>query len=379
MSRPAVARAPVGPVPAGAGAPWAEVLRSLPRAVFLPDLIWPYHPDGTGPVAAVRRADEPERWWAAADADVPVVTQWDDGVHAGASPGRVPTSSASAPSLVAAMLAALDAEPGMRVLEVGTGTGWNAALLAHRLGAGHVTSVEVDERVAARARRALRRTGLGVRVVTGDGLLGAPGRGPFDRVVATCGIRSVPPAWLAQVRPGGVILAPWGTPYSSLDALVRLTVRADGTADGRFLALVEFMKARAQRSALPDYPRDLPVTDTTTAAWPPPGPWHPFPFLAGLRMQRAAHAVETHPDGHTQWLYDLAGDGWTAVVRRNATGPGAVVRRAGRRRLWDELLAVHDWWRAAGRPGVERFGLTVARDGMATAWLDAPGHGLAPG
>ncbi|ARQ70501.1 hypothetical protein [Streptomyces marincola] len=82
MSRPAAARAPAGPVPAGACAPWAVALRSVPRALLLPDPVRPYRPDGTGPVAAVRRAEEPERRRAAADADVPVVTQWgDDAQH----------------------------------------------------------------------------------------------------------------------------------------------------------------------------------------------------------------------------------------------------------------------------------------------------------
>jgi protein-L-isoaspartate O-methyltransferase len=75
--------------------------------------------------------------------------------------------------VVAEMLAALEAEPGMRVLEVGTGTGYNAALLAHRLGIGNVVSVEVDPVVAEHARQALAAAGFsGVTVVTGDGAEG---------------------------------------------------------------------------------------------------------------------------------------------------------------------------------------------------------------
>ena len=73
--------------------------------------------------------------------------------------GRYVTSSASQPNVVALMLKALDAQPGMRVLEIGTGTGYNAALLAHRLGAPHVTSVEIHPDLADHARRALMSTG----------------------------------------------------------------------------------------------------------------------------------------------------------------------------------------------------------------------------
>ncbi len=89
--------------------------------------------------------------------------------------GSMPTSSASSPVIVAVMLAALDARQGHRVWEVGTGTGYNAALLAHRLGAEQVTSIEVDPDVATRARTALSANGFGaVTVITGDGALGYP-------------------------------------------------------------------------------------------------------------------------------------------------------------------------------------------------------------
>jgi protein-L-isoaspartate O-methyltransferase len=357
-----------GPVPATAGPQWRAVFAQLPRAVFLPDLFWPFTP-GTPP-APVHRGRAPAAWLAAARSDAPVITQWDDGEHQGEEPGTVPTSSASAPPLVATMLAALDVEPGMRVLEVGTGTGWNAGLLARRLGEDRVVTVDVDEQVAAGARAALARAGLRPQVVCGDGMLGVPDCGPYDRLIATCGIRHIPPGWLAQVRPGGVILAPWGTAFSAQDALVKLTVRQDGSACGRILELVEFMKARAHRDRRTSCPGDLPLTDTDSEVWPPPGPWHPFPFIAGLRIPRAAHAVQEHEDGVTQWLYDLTAPGWTAAVRRKSVGPGVVVRRAGGRRLWEELTGAHAWWRAAGEPGIERLGLSVDADGSVTAWLD---------
>jgi len=100
------------------------------------------------------------------------------------------------------MLAALDAHEGHRVLDTGTGTGYNAALLAHRLGAEQVTSIEVDPDVAASARTALSDNGFGgVTTVTGDGALGYPSGGPYDRVIATAACNQIPYAWIAQTRP----------------------------------------------------------------------------------------------------------------------------------------------------------------------------------
>src|SRR3954466_6614413 len=97
-----------------------------------------------------------------------------------------PVSSSSQPSLMAIMITALDVRPGLRVLEIGAGTGYNAALLS-ALGA-RVTSVDVQADVAERARAALEQADVkGVEVQTGDGYAGAPGR-TFDRVIVTVGV-----------------------------------------------------------------------------------------------------------------------------------------------------------------------------------------------
>ncbi|MEV1006560.1 methyltransferase domain-containing protein [Streptomyces sp. NPDC049881] len=359
------------PVPPG----WERAFAELPRSRFLPDVIWP-HDLATDTFTVADRAADPRAWRRAAEADVPVVTQWDDGRHTGPGPGRDATSSASRPSLVAAMLEALEVTPGMRVLEIGTGTGWNAALLAHRLGERNVTTVEIDPRVAADAAKALARAGLRPDLVVGDGAEGAPDAAPFDRIIATAGLSRVPPAWTRQVRPGGLILTPWGTPYSRWEGLARLTVGPDGSASGPFVDLVAFMKLRAQRRAVPRYPEGLPFTDSMGGVWPPHELWHPFRFLAGLRLPDVTHAVQAHGDGHTQWLYSLTDASWTAAVRR---GVGPVeIRQAGTRRLWDELLDAYAWWTTAGEPGIHDFGLTITPDGTHTPWLDTPATPVRP-
>jgi protein-L-isoaspartate(D-aspartate) O-methyltransferase len=125
-------------------------------------------------------------------------------------PGGRPASCATTPTVMAMMLGQLDARDGDRVLEIGAGTGYNAALLAELVGeAGRVTTVDIHPDVAEQARRVLAATGYGrVRVLTGDGTLGAPGQAPFDRVIVTVGPWDLPPAWLDQLAPGGRLVVP---------------------------------------------------------------------------------------------------------------------------------------------------------------------------
>jgi protein-L-isoaspartate(D-aspartate) O-methyltransferase len=121
--------------------------------------------------------------------------------------GGTTTATVSAPNIVAIMLQALAVEPGMRVLEIGTGSGYNAALLAH-LGA-EVTTVDIDSSLIEPARARLRELGLDdVAVVDGDGDLGVPARAPFDRVIATVGCNDISPAWFDQLTPTGRMLVP---------------------------------------------------------------------------------------------------------------------------------------------------------------------------
>lgn len=154
-------------------------LRAVPRHLFLPDV----------PLAK-------------AYADEAVVTR--------TGPDGLPTSSASQPSIVAIMLEQLDVRPGHRVLEIGAGTGYNAALLAHLAGpGGRVTSVDIDGETAGAAGNALAAAGVRTAVVRhADGWSGNRDAAPFDRVEATAGIWDVSPHWVDQLVDGGVLVAP---------------------------------------------------------------------------------------------------------------------------------------------------------------------------
>lgn len=120
-----------------------------------------------------------------------------------------PLSSSSQPGIMALMLEQLRVEPGMRVLEVGAGTGYNAALLAVLVGKhGQVVSVDVDRAVANDARRSLRKGGYRVRVVHADGRDGFRKGAPYDRIVVTAGAAAVPHTWLEQLTADGLLEVP---------------------------------------------------------------------------------------------------------------------------------------------------------------------------
>jgi protein-L-isoaspartate(D-aspartate) O-methyltransferase len=109
------------------------------------------------------------------------------------------------------MLEQLGVQPGQRVLEIGAGTGYNAALLQHLVGdAGQVTTIDLDDDIVAGARTALAAAGYpSVRVVLGDGALGCPDGAPYDRVIATAGTTTdLPPAWLEQLAADGRLVVP---------------------------------------------------------------------------------------------------------------------------------------------------------------------------
>jgi methyltransferase of FxLD system len=121
----------------------------------------------------------------------------------------LPLSSSSQPAIMAKMLELLDPQPGHRVLEIGAGTGYNAALLAHIVGSrGRVTSIDIDPELARQARRSLRDAGVRATIVVGDGRQGHPPNAPYDRLIATAGADEIPRAWLEQVAEGGRLELP---------------------------------------------------------------------------------------------------------------------------------------------------------------------------
>jgi len=157
--------------------------------------------------------------------------------------GWRPASSTSQPALVAQMLELLELRPGHSVLEIGTGTGYNAALLREMVGPdGKVRSIELREDVAALARKHLDDEGYtDVAVLARDAYHGAAEEAPFDRIVATAGCSDISPHWFDQLTPGGLMLVP--LQHGSGDPLVRVKRDPDATKRGigRVVGYSDFM------------------------------------------------------------------------------------------------------------------------------------------
>lgn len=141
----------------------------------------------------------------------------------------------SQPYVVAAMTEALGIEPTHNVLEIGTGSGYQAAILAHL--AGKVVSIERYKTLADVARERLKALGLdNVTVIAGDGALGAPEFAPFDSIIVTAAAPEIPPALLDQLKEGGILVAPIGA-AGSVQTLAKFTKASGGLKREELMAV----------------------------------------------------------------------------------------------------------------------------------------------
>ena len=148
----------------------------------------------------------------------------------------------SQPYIVAYMTEAIDPKPGQRVLEVGTGSGYQAAVLAELV--GEVYSIELLPKLAEAAKARLERLGYkNVHVKAGDGYLGWPDAGPFDAVVVTCGAKDVPKPLFEQLKPGGKMVIPVG-PAGGEQSLLLVTKGPNGERRESELLPVRFVPLR---------------------------------------------------------------------------------------------------------------------------------------
>lgn len=349
---------------------WRHALQIVPREVFLGERV--YRSVGAGQWEVVtRKATSPDQWLAMAYSDQTWVTQLNNGAPDVADrQGRiigVPTSSTTLPGVVVAMLEDLKVEAGHAVLEIGTGTGYSGALMSQRLGDNYVTSVEIDPGVSRRAARALKQAGYRPRLLTGDGLIGAPHR-RFDRIIATCSVLAVPPAWLEQTCTGGIILAAL-TGWQYGFALARLTVTAPGTATGEFLdRTFSFMLARPQENPRePVYLPDIAEAPARRARYEPDAftaddqGWM-LRWLAQLAFPFSAYYGATE-DGGISYFHDTASNSWACL--RAGAGSDYTVHQTGPLAMWDVIEQTIDTWRDAGSPPQSEFALTIS-DGQQT-------------
>jgi protein-L-isoaspartate(D-aspartate) O-methyltransferase len=307
-----------------------------------------------GPSGPGRRID-PQR----PDADVLALAYLDDALITRVRDGR-PTSSTSQPSLMAHMLEALALRPGMRVLEIGAGIGYNAALLAEIVGDQRlVTSVDIDADLVAQAQRLLAAAGYGdITVVAGDGSDGWAARGPYDRIVATVECPDVAPAWVSQLASGGRMLVPLRHGFGDPLLLARA---APPVARGRCIGWAGFLAMQGRLEGHGLWPAaGIPE------GWPRAEDELP-PDLAGL----AASADDASDfdyylaivDGRVAGPLTLVDDDRGAAAIDPARG--VVVVDADGDAVAGDLLAHLRRWRALGQPRMEDFVSSFAP-------LDAP-------
>jgi protein-L-isoaspartate O-methyltransferase len=364
-------------------AAWAATFAAVDRAAFVPDRCWV--DDHRGELRPLDRENDPTAWASAVYSDQPIVTQLDDGRTTWPDTSRNVTSSASQPSMVLAMLDALNVADVHHVLEIGTGTGGNACLLARRVGDQQVTTIEFDPELADQARAALDVAGRKPTVVCGDGAEGYAPNAPYDRIISTASVLAghVPIAWVAQTRVGGEILTPWKTSWGS-GILVRLVCEGNRVAVGPVIGDAFFMNLRDHRTPfghagrfgrIAEEATEVPTTTTTVSphevAVDPDGA-----FTVGLHLSGVQHSVAyDDPDTYELLLYDVDTESWATVqVNPECVARGEFpVRQHGPRPLWTEVESAHAWWVAKGKPVRTRYGLTVTADSQ-TAWLDQPGN-----
>ena len=170
----------------------------------------------------------------------------DESILTKRNPSGVALSSSSQPAIMALMLEQLQLEQGMKVLEVGAGTGYNAALLSVLVGRrGRVVSVDVDPEIARGARRGLRAGGYRASIVVGDGREGFSDWAPYDRIIITASSDSVPVAWFEQLKPNGLLEVPLRLSATGAQAIPLLSKTRDGFHSTGLIA-GGFMPLRAE-------------------------------------------------------------------------------------------------------------------------------------
>jgi methyltransferase of ATP-grasp peptide maturase system len=359
---------------------WKSAVCAVPRHEFIPHYY--RHDTSTRPatwqLVAPSDPSEVQAWLDLVYSDTTLVTVVADYAGRGV---QIPVSSSSKPDLMVRMLEELDVTDGDRVLEIGTGTGYNAALLSHRLGSQHVFSVDVDPALMTTARPRLARLGYRPTLAAVDGAAGLAEHAPYDRIIATCSVPAIPPAWIEQLAPGGRILADVEGPLGAGNLVTLHKTSAVPVLEGRFLPWWgRFMRLRPQAGPTVGAPRPRrapgePQTATTTVD--PAELDTEFRFLAQAFVPCGTLQSLTPSPDLTRPIATclVSPDGsWCEVDRDLGPDGSRQLTFGGPQPLWDGVQAAWEQWTRHGSPAWSQFGLTATPEHH-TLWLNDPASG----
>lgn len=343
---------------------WSDAVAAVPRELFLGDAAFRLTGSGWEPVH--RKDVGEDEWLRLVYADQTWVTQVEeqDAVGAHGPVSGSPTSSATLPSLVVRTAQVAELQPGQKVLEVGTGTGYSTAVLCHRLGAGNVVSIEYDTGLEASAAAHLNDAGFAPTLAVGDGLQGCKQHADYDAIIATCSVRSIPPSWFWQLNDGGSItttICGW----MLAAGLIRLVLDDEGTAHGRFTEdTISYMLARPHER--PPSPIFFQLDGSTRRTRLDPGLLEQW--AARFVAQLAAPSAELMTTSSGIILRDVAtgSQAWT-----EPDGAEWDVHQHGPLSLWDQIENALLLWQNAGAPDLTEFGMT-ATPFEQTVWIGSP-------
>lgn len=343
---------------------WRAPVASTPRHLFVPR--W-WERDGTGWTLHDGPSDE-SCWLASAYGDTSLVTRVgpchaDHAVGGDSRPTGRPTSSSTLPSLVINMFRHAKLGDSDTLLDIGTGSGYGAALAARRLGDKHVTSVDVDPYLVEAARERLDQVGLRPAVETVDATADLPGT--YDRIVATVAVRPIPAGWLAALKPGGRLV----TTIAGTSLLVTAEKDEDGGATGR----VEWDRAGFMRTRHgDDYPpgvdqllaaaRHLDGERVSVGRYPVVnvGEAWDLSSMLDITMPGVIHQYEQHAEQRTALMAHPDGS-WARATAQAEDPP--TVHQTGPRRLWDTLDEIRTYWLTNGELPVRGARVFIKPDG----------------
>jgi protein-L-isoaspartate O-methyltransferase len=325
---------------AGKAAParsrWFQAVAETPRHLLVPR--WFEPDDDCGEDGWLLSNDPPERAYSSRSLITQVGALHADHATSDDHPRGLPASSATHPGLVVRMLRLAHLREGDAICDIGTGSGYSAALLCHQFADSSITSIDIDPYLIKAAEQRLGMLGHHPTVICMDAARDLPGT--FDAIVAMFSVRPCPSSWLAALRPGGRLVF--------VIAGTQLVVCADKRPDGGAAGQVDPYSA--------GFMRERHANPAPATARPPMeggerrGSRYPVVDVAGSWDLRSAFGLAA-PDVDTCYaehdgVRELAlwhRDGSWAIARSSQTG-AADVRQAGPRLLWDELEETLDLW-----------------------------------